>query len=154
MEEQGTNVHNWSDGWRVSKFGQNQAVFLHRALLASGWDNCSACETILDVRGQFACSELSHKMPVATPILETTKRLPHVSKCPLGSPWLRTTRADESWKSGGDLAQTKESESEVIQSCSTLCDPMDCSLPGFSFHWILQVRILVWVTISFSRGSS
>ena len=40
------------------------------------------------------------------------------------------------------------------QSCPTVCDPMDCSLPGFSVHGILQARILEWVTISFSRGSS
>ena len=44
--------------------------------------------------------------------------------------------------------------SEVAQSCPTLCDPMDCSLPGFSIHGILQARILEWVTVSFSRGSS
>ena len=48
----------------------------------------------------------------------------------------------------------KESENEVAQSCLTLCDPMDCSLPGSSVHGILQVRILEWVAISFSRGSS
>jgi len=44
--------------------------------------------------------------------------------------------------------------SEVAQSCPTLCDPVDCRLPGFSVHGILQARILEWVTISFSRGSS
>ena len=48
----------------------------------------------------------------------------------------------------------KESESEVAQSCPTLCYPVDCSLPGFSVQGILQARILEWVTISFSRGSS
>ena len=47
-----------------------------------------------------------------------------------------------------------ESESEVAQSCPTLCDPMDCSLPGSSVHGILQARVLEWVAISFSRGSS
>ena len=41
--------------------------------------------------------------------------------------------------------------SEVAQSCPTLCNPVDCSLPGFSVHGILQARILEWVTISFSR---
>ena len=45
-------------------------------------------------------------------------------------------------------------ESEVAQLCPTLCDPMDCSLPGSSIYGILQARILEWVTISFSRGSS
>ena len=43
----------------------------------------------------------------------------------------------------------------VAQSCPTLCDPcMDCNLPGSSVHWILQTRILEWVAIPFSRGSS
>ena len=41
--------------------------------------------------------------------------------------------------------------SEVAQLCLILCNPMDCSLPGFSVHGILQARILEWVTISFSR---
>ena len=39
---------------------------------------------------------------------------------------------------------------EVAQSCPTLCDPMDCSLLGFSIHGIFQARILEWVAISFS----
>ena len=39
----------------------------------------------------------------------------------------------------------------VTQSCPTLCDPMDCSLPGSSVHQILQARILEWVAISSSR---
>ena len=41
-----------------------------------------------------------------------------------------------------------------FQSRPTLCDPMDCSLPGFSVHGILQARILEWAAISYSRGSS
>ena len=49
---------------------------------------------------------------------------------------------------------TGESESEVAQSCPTLCDPMACRLPGSSLHGILQARVLEWVAISFSRGSS
>ena len=42
----------------------------------------------------------------------------------------------------------------VAQSCPTLCSPMDCSLPGFPVHGILQARILEWLAISYSRGSS
>ena len=42
----------------------------------------------------------------------------------------------------------------VIQSCPSLCDPMDCSPPGSSAHGISQARTLEWVAISFSRGSS
>ena len=43
-----------------------------------------------------------------------------------------------------------KSESEVTQSCLTPSDPMDCSLPGSSFHGILQARVLEWVAIAFS----
>ena len=51
--------------------------------------------------------------------------------------------------------ETKEwKESEVAQLCPTLCDPMDCSLSGSSIHGIFKARILEWVAISFSRGSS
>ena len=42
----------------------------------------------------------------------------------------------------------------VTQSSPTLCDPMDCSSPGFSVHGILQARILEWTDIPSSRGSS
>ena len=43
---------------------------------------------------------------------------------------------------------------KVTQSCSTLCDPMDCSLPGSSVHGIFQAIVLEWIAISFSKGSS
>ena len=42
----------------------------------------------------------------------------------------------------------------VTKSYPTLCDPMDCSLPVFSVHGVFQARILKWVAISFSRGTS
>ena len=42
----------------------------------------------------------------------------------------------------------------VAQSCLTLCDPMDCTLPGFSVHGISQARTLEWVAFSYSRGFS
>ena len=43
-----------------------------------------------------------------------------------------------------------KSESEVVQSCPTPSDPMDCSLPGFSAHGIFQARVLEWGAIAFS----
>ena len=64
----------------------------------------------------------------------------------LGLPW---------WLCGKESAcqcRKVKSESEVTQSCPTLCDPVDYSLSGSSVHGILQVRILEWVAISFSRG--
>ena len=45
-----------------------------------------------------------------------------------------------------------KSESEVVQSCPTLGDPMDCSLPGSSVHGIFQARVLEWGAIAFSHG--
>ena len=43
-----------------------------------------------------------------------------------------------------------KSESEAAQSCLTLSDPMDCSIPGSSVHGIFQARVLEWVAIAFS----
>ena len=45
----------------------------------------------------------------------------------------------------------RKSESEVAQSCLTLCDPMDCGLPGSSIHGIFQARVLEWGVIAFSN---
>ena len=44
-----------------------------------------------------------------------------------------------------------KSESEVAQSCLTLSDPVDCSLPGSSAHGIFQARVLEWSAIAFSE---
>ena len=46
-----------------------------------------------------------------------------------------------------------KSESEVAQSCLTLHDPLDCSLPGSSVHGIFQARVLEWAAIAFSMTS-
>ena len=43
---------------------------------------------------------------------------------------------------------------QSLQSCLTLCNPMDCSWPGSSVHKILQARLLDWVAMRSSRGSS
>ena len=48
----------------------------------------------------------------------------------------------------------RKKESEVTQSCPALCSPADCKLPYSSVHGIFQARVLEWVAISFSRGSS
>ena len=50
--------------------------------------------------------------------------------------------------------ESGQEESEVAQSCLTLCNTMNCNLPDSSVHSILQARILAWVAISFFRGSS
>jgi len=48
------------------------------------------------------------------------------------------------------MHKCEKSESEVAQSCPTLSDPMDCSLPGSSVHGIFQARVLEWVAVAFS----
>ena len=69
--------------------------------------------------------------------------------------WEQTSgyQREERWKERQYKGMGLRSESEVAQSCPTLCDPMDCSLLGFSVHGIFQARVLEWVAISFSRGS-
>ena len=56
-------------------------------------------------------------------------------------------------KTHSNEGQQYSEHSEVAQSCPTLFDPMDCSLPVSSIHGIFQARVLEWVAISFSRGS-
>ena len=46
---------------------------------------------------------------------------------------------------------TAAAAAKSLQSCPTLSDPMDCSLPGSSFHGIFQARVLEWVAIAFSK---
>ena len=60
---------------------------------------------------------------------------------------LRAGRVIHSHKHTVELVSVSESESEVSQSCLTLCDPMDCSLPHSSIHGIFQARVLEWVAI-------
>ena len=72
------------------------------------------------------------------------------------------TRLSRPWDSPGEntgvgchfLLQCMKvkSESEVAQSCPTLSDPMDCSLPGSSVHGIFQARVLEWGAIAFSSA--
>ena len=53
----------------------------------------------------------------------------------------------------GEISIVVMKHSEVSQLCPTLCNPMDCNLPGSTVHGILQARILEWLAISFSRRS-
>ena len=64
---------------------------------------------------------------------------------------MATHSSTPAWK----IPWTEEPQSSsVAQLCPTLCDPMNWGLPGSSVHEILQARILEWVAMSFSRGSS
>ena len=86
-----------------------------------------------------------------------------LQSCPTLQPHRRQpTRLSRPWDSPGKnsgvgchfLLQCMKvkSESAVAQSCLTLHDPMDCSLPGSSVHGIFQARVLEWSAIAFSEG--
>ena len=66
----------------------------------------------------------------------------------------RERQTGKRWPFLYGIGPERMKRSEVAQSCPTLCDPMYCSPPGSSVHGILQARILEWVAISSSRGSS
>ena len=77
---------------------------------------------------------------------------------------LQPTRLPRPWDSPGKNTEVGchfllqcmkvESESEVAHSCLTLCDPMDCSLPGSSIHGIVWATVLEWDAIAFSGFQS
>ena len=78
----------------------------------------------------------------------------------LATPWTAAHQAppslgfprQEHWSGLPFPSPMHETESEVVQSCPTLHDPMDCSLPGLSAHGIFQARVLEWGAIAFSVG--
>ena len=66
---------------------------------------------------------------------------------PPGKPWLGIVILN-----GIMILAAAAAAAKSLQSCPTLCDPIDCSLPSFSVHGILQARTLEWVAISFSNA--
>ena len=80
-------------------------------------------------------------------IPEQRAKIPHAS-------WPKnqnTKQKQYCYKFNKAFKKERTKESEVAQSCLSLCDPTDCSLPGSSIHGIFQARIQEWVAISFSR---
>ena len=131
-----TNIENrlvvtmGEGGWGVKDW----EFAIRRKLLHVGWINkkvllCSCC------------CRFSHVQLCVTHRQQPT-RLPH--------PW------DSLGKNTGVgchfvlQCMKVKSEGEVAQSCPTLCDPMDCSLPGSSIQGIFQARVLEWGAIAFS----
>ena len=99
--------------------------------------SCISC-----IAGRFCTAEPSGQLIQRVAYLNP---VPRIVKCTIYTPL---------HYGSGNPHYSLESESEVTQSCLSLCDPMDYSLPGFSVHGIFQARVLEWVAISFSRGSS
>ena len=112
----------------------------------------------------------------ALTLLWKSREIVHAKDLAQGLPWCSSSQDSELPTQGAgsqslvreldpvscswDPAQPKKKkkrlkkESEVSQSCPALCYPLDCSPPGSSIHGIFQARVLEWVAISFSRGSS
>ena len=82
----------------------------------------------------------------STPHFDEMTHLPAAAENPVHSP--------PGHRNAGAARPCRICEAQSLQSCPTLCDPMDCSPPGSSVHGILLVRILEWVAISFCGGSS
>ena len=110
----------------------------------------------------FHCYALEKEMETHSSVLAW--RIPGMGE-PGGLPSMGSHRVRHDWSNLAAAATTfsykscpgiksSESESEVAQSCPTLCDSIDCNLPGSSVHGIFQARVLEWVAISFSRRAS
>ena len=89
-----------------------------------------------------------HKPYLKTELSKCWYLLPMFLKLISGSESSETLWSD-SWPHLLELLKVK-----ITQSCLTLWDPTDCSIPGSSIHGIFQARVLEWVAIPFSRGSS
>ena len=89
-------------------------------------------------------------------ILWDPTQRPHGHSCHQCDCCRRQGKGGLQWGPQTEGAKAGVSEVQVLvaQSYPTLCNPMDCSLPGSSVHGILQARILKWVALPFSRGSS
>ena len=105
----------------------------------------------------MAVSYIKH-IPTLLLLLLLLSRFSHVQLCATpetaahqASPSLGFSR-QEHWSGLPFPSPMHESESEVMQSCPTLRDPMDWSLPGSSIHGNFQARVLEWGAIAFSEA--
>ena len=124
------------------------------------------CSTLFIIREkQIKTTIRYHLIPVRMVIIKKSAAAKSLQSCPTLPPHRQQpTRLPGPWDSPGKntgvvshvLLQCMKvkSESEVTQSCPTLCDPVGCRLPGSSVHGIYQAIVLEWIAISFSRGSS
>ena len=115
----------------------------------SPWDVFSHCFFLLSFSSSLpglAAAAASAKSLQSCPTLCNPRRQPTRLPCPWDS-------SDKNTGVGCHFllqCMKVKSESAVAQSCLTLHDPMDCSLPGSSVHGIFQARVLEWGAIAFS----
>ena len=100
---------------------------------------------------QAAAAAAAAKSLQSCPTLcDPRRRQPTRLPCPWDSPGKNTGVGCHFLLQCMKVDSERESEREVAQSCPTLSDPMDCSLPGSTVHGIFQARVLEWGAIAFS----
>ena len=128
-----------SGGHRTGK-GQSSSQFPRRGVLKN-----IQTQTVVLISYAAAAKSLQLCPTLCGPIRWQPTRLP----CPWDSPGKNTGESCHFFLQ----CMKVKSESEVTQSCPTLSDTMDCSLPGSSVHGIFQARVLEWGAIAFSHAS-
>ena len=144
----------WYNSWRKQQTGQKRVKGMRYPLFQASSIQLLSCVRLCH---PMDCSRPG--FPVHHQPLELTQT--HVHRVsdgqffsqPLGGEfWQCVVHWRREWQTTSVFLPW-EPHSEVVQSCLTLCDPMDCSLSGSSVHGILQARILEWVAMLSSRGS-
>ena len=129
-------------------------VFICICLMSNDVDSLAVCLSAIPislVKRLFQCFPIFKKLSYSVSAATKVASVMSDSVQPHGR---QPTRLPHPWDSPGKntgvgcqfllRCMKVRSESEVAQSCLTLCDPMDCSLPGSSVHGIFQARVLEW----------
>ena len=133
------------------KVKSEREVLSHVRLLATPWTAAHQAPPSMGFSRQEHCSGVPLLFPLLLLSCFSRARLCATPETAAhqAPPSLGFSR-QEHWSGLPFPSPMHESESEVSQSCPTLCDPMDCSSPGSSIHGIFQARVLEWGAIAFS----
>ena len=131
---------------------QTQVVFLKSVVLP--WSNCLFIPVSCDFNYCCFDEDTNSRNDIAksqcAPVGRLIWTFRHNDCWPVKlDPWLLVQLLEQNTRFIGDCVHAK-----LLQSCLTLCDPMDCSPPGSSIHGILQAKILEWVAVPSSSGCS
>ena len=147
--------------WKCDHLGENRFVRSAFIQATCGWLSCSYFPRAWPMLGFihfFLIQREKEQLEGETSAIRSTVKSEASERRAMITPALREALTKQG-ESPQELLQYTLKCSECmhtksLQSCLTLCDPMDYGPPGSSVHGILQARILVWVAISSSRGSS
>ena len=142
----------WHCSKQISIINENDSLFSQKCLFPSSLFSILIFMVLIQAISIF--SLICYTFHFSTPLLLLLSLFSRVRLC--ATPEMAAHQAppslgfsrQERWS--GLPFPSPMQESEVAQSCLTLCDPMDCSLPGSSIHGIFQARVLEWGAIAFS----